>query len=305
MARDPKKRLDPPSAFPKAKSVLSLGVSYFQGPFPEKPGPGFGRVARYAWGLDYHSIITERLQLLLIDIQEILGKADGAFVAVDTKPLLERSLAQQAGLGFVGKNTLLIMPRSPSLQFHVGSWIFLAEILLTLDPSLIEATKTPLGGCGSCKKCLVACPTDAFEGPYRLRAEKCISYLTIENKGAIPLDLRSKMGDWIFGCDICQEVCPFNAAAFETRWPEFKADQGVGPWISLKEIFEMDNETKFKNRLSVTPLSRPKRRGLIRNACVVAGNSGDRSLIPALRKLAMDSEQLIAEHAAWALERLA
>lgn len=304
MSRDPAKRTHPSAAFPDARVVLTLGVSYYQGPFPEKPGPGYGRVARYAWGLDYHTVIMERLEKLLANVREILGDAGAASIAIDTKPLLERSLAEQAGLGFVGKNTLLIMPRSGSLQFHVGSWIFLAEILLNVQTEPVEKPALDAAGkCGRCNKCLTACPTDAFDGPYRLRANKCISYLTIENKGSIPIEMRAQLGDWLFGCDVCQEVCPFNARSFETRWPELKADRGVGPWVPLQEILELPVEN-FKARFGNTPLSRPKRRGLVRNACVAAGNSGDGSLAPALEKLISDPEPLVREHAAWALERL-
>ena len=302
MTREPVKRLRPSATFPEATSVLTLGVSYYQGPFPEKPGPAYGRVARYAWGLDSHTVIMERLEKLLTQVREILGDAGAAFLAVDTKPLLERSLAEQAGLGIVGKNTLLIIPRSGTARFHVGSWVFLAEILLSVGTE--APLKKQTNACGTCTKCLTSCPTNAFEGPYRLRADKCISYLTIENKGAIPLDMRPQMGDWLFGCDVCQEVCPFNARSFETRWPELKSDRGTGAWVSLKEILETTDAAAFKNRFAGTPLSRPKRRGLVRNACVAAGNSGDASLLTPLRALADDPEPLVREHAAWAVARL-
>ncbi len=314
MTRDPHKRTHPQTAFPEAKSVLTLAVSYYQEPFPKKPGPGYGRVARYAWGADYHPIILNRLQQLLPEVQRVLGSSGNAFLAVDTKPLLERSLAEQSGIGFVGKNTVLIVPRSSSHQFHVGSWIFLAEILLDIEiprPVLRTSLSTEWrgtqgearGSCGSCTKCLTSCPTDAFDGPYKLRANKCISYLTIENKEAIPTDMRDHVGDWLFGCDICQDVCPFNSRAFETRWPELKSDRGVGAWIALDELLALD-DAAFKLKFGHTPLSRPKRRGLLRNACVVAGNSGDRSLLPHLKKLTEDPEPLIREHAAWAVDKL-
>lgn len=300
MTRNRDKRTDLNILMEGAKTVMTVGVSYYQGPLPAKPGPNYGRVARYAWGLDYHPIILERLEKLISVFQNEFGLNARTVAAVDTKPVLERALAKSAGLGFVGKNTVLIVPK---IQFHVGSYVFLGEILL--DIPLEEEQKTPeLGGCGSCTKCLDACPTDAFEKPYRLNAEKCIAYLTIENKGSIPLEMREKVGDWIFGCDVCQDVCPFNARAYETRWPEFQPDRGVGPWISLKQVLQTPGPTEFKTQWGHTPLSRPKWKGLLRNACVAAGNSGDQSLLPILEPLTHNSEPLISEHALWAVEKL-
>lgn len=302
MTREPEKRLDVGRAFPDMKTVLSLGVSYFQGPVPEKPGPGFGRVARYAWGIDYHDVIPSRLQLLLKDIETILGRPVKSTTAVDTKPLLERAMAQSAGLGFVGKNTMLIAPQV-SGQFHVGSWVFLSEILLDL-PFEGVAEKNEVQGCGGCTKCLTACPTDAFDGAYKLKSEKCISYLTIENKGWIPLEMRKAIGEWVYGCDVCQDVCPFNARAKETKWPEFQAEKGVGAWMSLKEILSTKDQPDFKRKWGHTPLARAKRKGLVRNACVAAGNVGDDKLVPFLEPLLEDPEALVRGHAAWALNQL-
>ncbi len=323
MTREPAKRTQPKVTFPHAKSVLTLGVSYYRGDFPKKPGPAYGRIARYAWGEDYHNVIGERLQKLMAELENQFG-VHGETAAIDTKPLLERSLAEQSGLGFVGKNTMLIAPRSSVIDFHVGSWIFLAEILVETPLPIAFGDRPPPSGrgntgslslqregwgegkgCGACTKCLDACPTDAFEGPYRLRANKCISYLTIENKGEIPVELREKVGDWLFGCDVCQEVCPFNAREFESRWPEFEPTRGAGAWISLKEIFGLTDDGAFKLRFGKTPLARAKRRGLLRNAAVVAGNSADASLIPLLEKLTDAEDTLLAEHAQWAIRRLA
>lgn len=302
MTREPERRLDVGRAFPDMKTVLSLGVSYFQGPVPDKPGRGYGRVARYAWGIDYHEVIPIRLQILLKDIETILGRPVKSTTAVDTKPLLERAMAQSAGLGFVGKNTMLIAPHV-SGQFHVGSWVFLSEILLDV-PFEGEVGKSDAQGCGGCTKCLTSCPTDAFDGPYKLKSEKCISYLTIENKGWIPENMREAMGEWVYGCDVCQDICPFNARAKETIWPEFQPDKGVGAWMSLRDILNCPDQATFKKMWGHTPLSRAKRKGLVRNACVAAGNSGDETLVPVLDKLLNDEEPLIRGHAVWALEKL-
>ncbi len=309
MTRDVSKRLSVRDTFPGVKTVLSLGVSYYQGAVPPKPGPGYGRVARYAWGLDYHDVIQERLEKFITALPDVLGSRFNASVALDTKPLLERALAAEAGLGFIGKNTVLIMPRllsGPRAGFHVGSFVFLMEILLDIevvDPSSFALPKV-VDGCGGCTKCLTHCPTNAFDGPYKLRSDKCIAYLTIENKGSIPVDMRDKLGDWIFGCDVCQDVCPFNARAYETRWPEFLPDRGVGAWVSLEEILGVPDQKKFKEKWGRTPFSRAKRKGLIRNACVAAGNSGDKNLLQPLKFLEQDAEPVVREHAAWAIRQL-
>ena len=174
-------------------------------------------------------MIPDRLDQFLEGLSKILGNSSQVRLAVDTKPLLERALAAQAGLGFVGKNTVLIIPRTSQksrVGYHVGSFVFLTEILVDIELDAASEKMPTNVGCGGCTKCLTACPTDAFEGPYRLNSERCISYLTIENKGWIPLEIRASIGDWIFGCDICQDVCPFNARAYESRWPEFQADRG-------------------------------------------------------------------------------
>jgi epoxyqueuosine reductase len=302
MTGDPSSRLRPAERFAGARSVLTLGVSYFQGPLPEKPGKAFGRVARYAWGEDYHPLILKRLDDLIARLPDVLGAGVAATPAIDTRPLLERALARQAGLGFVGKNTVLIIPRSSSMAFHVGSFVFLAELLLDAE---VDAPGAPVAdGCGSCTKCQSVCPTGALDTPRRLDANRCIAYLTIENKGPIPPEMRAALGDWLFGCDLCQDVCPFNARAFETRWPEFRADRGVGAWVDLRSLLDVDGPT-FKRNFGATPFLRAKRRGMLRNACVVAGNSGDESLAPALETLTADAEPLARGHALWALHRLA
>jgi epoxyqueuosine reductase len=302
MTRDPHARANPASAAPHARSVLTVGVSYYQGALPPKPGAGFGRVARYAWGEDYHPLILSRLEALAARLPDVLGQPVSSYPAVDTRPLLERALARSAGLGFTGKNTVTIVPRSGAAgRFHVGSFIFLGEILLDIESD--APVERPADGCGSCRRCLDVCPTRAFDGPYRLNAGRCISYLTIENKGPIARELRAAVGDWIFGCDLCQDVCPFNARAFDTRWPELRAERGAGAWLGLDDVLRLD-AAAFKARFAETPLARSKRRGLLRNACVVAGNSGDERLAPSLEDLTADREPLARGHALWALARL-
>jgi epoxyqueuosine reductase len=302
MARSPEKRLNPDLAYPGVKSILTLAVSYYQGNFPDKPGPDFGRVARYAWGQDYHTVIAHRLENFLAALPGVLGVPVQPRVAVDTQPLLERALSSASGLGFLGKNTVLIVPQNSVGQrsgFHVGSYVFLTEILLDVR---VESDIPPsLSGCGSCSKCLTACPTKAFRGPYELDAGKCLAYLTIENKGWIPRAMRAPMQDWIFGCDVCQEVCPFNARAKEAMWPEFQPTNGVGPYLNLREILSCESDAEFKARWGATPISRPKRSGLIRNAAVVAGNLKLESLSPLLEARLSDSNPLVRGHVAWAL----
>jgi epoxyqueuosine reductase len=292
-----------------------LGVSYFQGDVPPKPGPAHERMARYTWGADYHDVIGERLRLFIERIKNILGDVN-CTLATDTKPVLERALAESAGMGFVGKNTVFIIPQGPARKsaggrddggprFHVGSWLFLAEIFIDVPLAAEAAPARVENGCGGCTNCLTACPTDAFEGPYKLNAGKCIAYLTIENKGPIPRGMRAALGDWLFGCDKCQDVCPYNARAKQTRWPELEAARGVGAWVDVKDIFSIPDQPSFKKKWGTTPLSRAKRRGLVRNACVVAGNSQDESLIPSIKNLIHDAEPLIRQHALWAYTKLA
>ncbi|MFN0118026.1 MAG: tRNA epoxyqueuosine(34) reductase QueG [Elusimicrobiota bacterium] len=307
LTRDPSARLNLSRKYSFAKSVLSVGVSYYQGPVPEKPGTGYGRVARYAWGEDYHDIIEFRLTELINKIKKEFSVKE-ALVAVDSKPLFERALARKGGMGFIGKNTVLILPQNNALfprhGFHVGSWVFIAEILLDIELGNSVENLNQQAGCGGCTKCLTACPTQAFDGAYKLDSRKCISYLTIENKGAIPIEMRKHLKDWIYGCDICQDVCPFNAQAFETRWPELKANRGVGAWLSLTQVLSIRTQSEYKEKFKGTPLLRAKRKGLLRNACVVAGNSQDEALIPILELCLKDEEPLIREHALWAIEQL-
>jgi epoxyqueuosine reductase len=275
-----------------AKSVVSLGVSYYPGDHPEN-AEGGGRVARYAWGQDYHEVIKERLFRLREELEEELGVRIKARGFTDAVPLLERSAAQHAGLGFFGRNSCLINDR-------VGSYFFIADLVVDLE---LEFDPPGVGTCGRCTRCVDRCPTGAIKAPGVVDARLCISYLTIENRGEIPRHLRQLVGDWAFGCDVCQEVCPYNKAkATRSRWPEFSEEAGAGPYLSIEEVLEIRTDEEFERRFAGTPLTRPGRAGLLRNCCVAAGNLGLEGAMPALvRCLREDVSSLVRSHAAWAL----
>ncbi|MEP7293596.1 MAG: tRNA epoxyqueuosine(34) reductase QueG, partial [Chloroflexota bacterium] len=251
--------------------------------------PSRGRIASYAWGLDYHDLITPRLERLAhsLDAQ--------AKVYVDTGAILERSHAQQAGLGFTGKNTMLIHPRR-------GSSFFIGEILTDLE---FDAYDTPGRAtmCGTCTRCLNACPTDAFPRPHVLDARRCISYLTIEHKGWIERDLRAKMGNWVYGCDVCQDVCPFQRFAPETGEADFAPRDAEHAAPRLIDLLAMD-EAGFAARFGGSAIQRIGRERLVRNACIAAGNWGSAEAIPVLERLLDDVSALVRGHAAWALGQM-
>jgi len=275
-----------------AKSVVSLGVSYYPGDHPEN-AEGGGRVARYAWGRDYHEVIKERLFGLRGELEEELGVRIKARGFADAVPLLERSAAQHAGLGFFGRNSCLINDR-------VGSYFFIADLVVDLE---LEPDAPGAGTCGRCTRCMDRCPTGAIKAPGVVDARLCISYLTIENRGEIPRHLRQLVGDWAFGCDVCQEVCPYNKAkATHSRWPEFSEEAGAGPYLSIEEVLEIRTDEEFERCFAGTPLTRPGRAGLLRNCCVAAGNLRLERAVPALgRCLREDVSSLVRSHAAWAL----
>ncbi len=295
LGRDPARRSTPKAFLPEALSLISLGVRYYQGPLPPPPDVPAGRVARYAWGGDYHAVIEERLEKFRGELARIFGPGVISRPAVDAQPLLERAFARRGGLGFVGKNTNLIRP-------GVGSYLFLADVLVNLewpaDPSLPQ-------GCGACVKCSAACPTGALDEAYVLDSGLCIAYHTIENRGDIPRHLRPKMGNWLFGCDDCQDICPFNTRVGETRWREFRAERGPGAWLALGDVLRLRTAEAWKKRFQGTSILRAKRAGLVRNACVSAANLGFvEELAPELEDcLRRDSEPVVRSHAAWALGR--
>jgi epoxyqueuosine reductase len=294
---------------PGVQTIICVGLNYFPGELPAHiaQDPSRGRISNYAWGLDYHDVMTPRLKELADWLQSETQETVKSKVYVDTGAILERDHGETAVLGFTGKNTMLINPRH-------GSFFFLGEILTTLPianrQSLIVNRQSPMPSCGSCQRCQPACPTDAFPEPYVLDARRCISYLTIELKDWIPRELRPLMGNWIYGCDVCQDVCPFNRFASATDEGGFYPGDWrleIGDWDvvapPLLEILALD-EAGFQERFAHSPIKRIKRRRLVRNACVAAGNWGNEVAVPTLINILADPEPLVRGHAAWALNRI-
>ena len=275
-----------------ARSVLMLAMNYRTA--DARPAePGQGRIARYAWGAaDYHDLIHDRLKRLIAVHQEVTPGANVRGV-VDTAPLLEREFAQLAGLGWIGKNTLL-------LNKQAGSYFFLAALLT--DQELVYDEPYLADHCGTCRACLDACPTQAFPQPYVLDATRCISYLTIELRDAIPAELRPGVGDWLFGCDICQEVCPWNHRAPLSQEEDFQPRADANP-VELAGLFSLD-DAAFRRLFRHTPLWRSRRRGILRNAAIVLGNQRALHAVEALTTGLNDPEPLVREASAWALEQI-
>jgi epoxyqueuosine reductase len=293
------RRTDPESILPGACSVICVGLNYYPGTLPEdlahapSRDPARGLISNYAWGLDYHDLMASRLEELAAFVSAEAGQAAHR-IYVDTGPVLERAYAAAAGLGFIGKNTCLIHPKA-------GSWLFLGEILT--DAKLKPTSSVTRVGCGTCRRCLDACPTGALVAPYVLDARRCISYLTIELKGSIPRELRPLMGNWIYGCDVCQQVCPWQRFARPTHERAFRAEEPGRAAPSLLELIEIDDE-QFQRRYTGTPILRIGRTRLLRNVAVALGNAGDERAVPALTKALADAEPLVREHATWALNSL-
>jgi epoxyqueuosine reductase len=255
-------------------------------------GCHIGEIARYARFSDYHDVVGERLKLLAGFVNQMGGAGARSLWYVDTGPLLERALAQRAGLGFTGKHTNLISRK-------LGNWFFLAEIITTLE---LEPDAPEKNHCGACARCLEACPTGAITAPFQLDARRCISYLTIELKGVIPVELRTAMGNRIYGCDDCLAACPWNRFARAGAIMAGHRRAGLeGP--DLLELLTLD-EAAFQRRFAGTPIPRARRRGLLRNVCVALGNVGGEEALPALQRAAAKEEPLIAEHALWAIGQI-
>jgi epoxyqueuosine reductase len=298
IGRRAEERVDPRRVLEGARSVIALGLVYDPGERPE-PGPGAFQVARYAGGDDYHDVLIDRVRALEDGLEPLAGRPVRTRGYVDTGPVLERAFAARAGLGWIGKNSCLIHPT-------LGSYLFLAVVLTDLE---LAADAPEPDHCGSCRACLDACPTDAFAEPYLLDATRCISYTTIEARGPVPEPLRAGQGDWGFGCDVCQEVCPWNTRS-RRLVPEdtagLRAKLAPRPeWVTptLRWVLGLDEEA-WRSATRGTALRRSKYRGLMRNALVAAGNSGDRELVSLVRRHAESDDTLIAEHARWALDRL-
>jgi epoxyqueuosine reductase len=290
LPRGADKRRDSRSPFPGVTSAIVVGLSYGG---REPSGP----VARYARGDDYHELMTARLEELHQWLVQELGQPIRGKAYVDTGPILERDLARRAGLGWFGKNTSLVNPR-------IGSFFFIGALLVDLD--LPADAPFESDRCGTCTRCLDACPTNAFVEPRMLDATRCISYLTIEAKGAIPIDLRDKIGELIYGCDICQDVCPWNVRfSSELREDGFRPRDVLtsDPRSLASDILEMD-DASFQREFKGSPMKRAKRRGLARNAATVLGNVGTEEDLDALQSALSDPEPLVAEHAAWAIAEI-
>lgn len=294
LPRSLERRRDLQQVLPGAQSVVVCGLNYdtAYAYSTTQNDPTRGWISRYAWGADYHNVLHDKLEQLRTYVSTLVSPTVASKLYVDTGPIVERVYAKYAGLGWFGKNTCLLNTR-------LGSWLFLGELILTIP--LTYDRPTP-DHCGTCTRCLDACPTDAILEPYVLDARRCISYLTIELKGAIPESLRPQMGQHIFGCDICQDVCPWNRKRHFTTEPALQPQpQQVYPLLA--ELASLTPEA-FTQRFRGTGLERPKRRGLLRNVCVAMGNSGNADFIPLLETLLDDVEALVREHAAWALARL-
>jgi epoxyqueuosine reductase len=293
LERSAEKRRTPERVLAGAKTVIVLAASYdLDNQKAQSEARPRGVVARYARFNDYHEVLGERLKTLTQFVNELGGAPTRSLWYVDTGPMLERDFAQRAGLGFVGKHTNLISRR-------LGNWIFLAEILTTLELAPDAPEKNH---CGSCTRCLTACPTQAITAPFQLDARKCISYLTIELKGSIPVELRTAIGNRIYGCDDCLAACPWNRFARQANLmkPHARADLAAPDLIELLQL----DDPGFKSQFAGTPMLRTKRRGVLRNVCVALGNVGDATALPALEMAAADKEPLIAEHARWAIGQI-
>lgn len=282
LARNNDRRLHPETLLPEARSLICVGLNYYQ-PEPER----LGRIAKYALGKDYHKVILKKLKALCLHMREHYGSAQRPYV--DTGPVLEKPIAAHAGLGWQGKSTIL-------LNKTEGTWLFLGTIVTTLELPTDEPAKDY---CGSCTRCADSCPTRAITGPYQLDARRCISYLTIEHKGSIPMEFRRAIGNRLFGCDECLDVCPWNKFARQTREAKF----APLPHPDVRASFTLTEE-QFNEQFAGTPIRRLGLSRWLRNACVVLGNTGTTEDLPLLKQAAAASDSLVAEHAQWAIAEI-
>ncbi len=280
---------------PDAKSVIVLGVNYYTShQSPDTSHQLIGKVARYAWGRDYHEVIRKRHEELIKKLRLLIGSGFKAKSCVDIQPLPERYAAFQAGLGFVGKHTGL-------LNKKFGPWLFLSEIITNIE---LENNLPEEGNCGTCVDCQKICPTGALDQDYKMDARLCIAYLTIEHKGVIPRELRPKIKDWIFGCDECFAICPFTSKSKESKWPELTASAGAGSHLLISDLFKHATNRDHEKTFQGTALLRTNRKQMLRNACIVLGNSHQPEAIPYLKKAMEDPSVLVRQHAAWGLGQI-
>ena len=292
IGRGAEKRCDPQKVLQGVRSVVVLALNYWQGDEGMRSRTAAttsGRIARYAWGEDYHDVMEKKLRALDRFLATTGGRQK---FYIDTGPVLERDFASEAGIGWHGKSTML-------LNRQLGTWFFLAEILTTLE---LPPDPPQVARCGSCTRCIDACPTGAITAPHELDARRCISYLTIELKGSIPLQFRPLIGDRIYGCDECLDTCPWNRFAQVAREGAFAARPAVVQ-MRLQDFLALDNE-QFREMFRGSPIKRIKRRGFLRNVCVALGNVGTKKDLPALLAATRDDEPLIVEHALWAIEQI-
>ncbi|HEX4826505.1 MAG TPA: tRNA epoxyqueuosine(34) reductase QueG [Candidatus Polarisedimenticolaceae bacterium] len=293
MKKGSEKRSDPSSLLPGCRAVVSVAMNYKEGTASEShPNSRRGRVARYAQGRDYHRVIGEKLKDLAAWLSQTSGQPARTFV--DTGPVLERAWAERSGLGWIGKNANL-------LTRDMGSWLLLGELLTAAE--LAHDAGPHQEFCGTCTACLDACPTQAIVDPGVVDAQRCISYWTIEHRGSIPADKREGLADWIFGCDVCQDVCPWNISFSKPAATGLFKRRDDLDGLDPEEILAMDEAT-FRKRYSGTPLMRAKWEGMRRNACIALGNRKDFEALPGLRRAIEDDDPVVREHAQWAIERI-
>ncbi|MDA0263681.1 MAG: tRNA epoxyqueuosine(34) reductase QueG [SAR202 cluster bacterium Casp-Chloro-G2] len=286
---------DPEALLPGARSIICLGLSYLGPGSEEPPEPGRGKIARYARVKDYHRVMKRRMKAFVRGLEEHLGETVAARWYVDDGPMLDRAAAARSGLGWFGKSTNILTPSH-------GSWVLLGQVITDLELMPDAPSKKT---CGACVRCIDDCPTGAIVAPYVVDNARCISYQTIENRGVIPVEMRPLIGDWIFGCDICQDVCPVNRRSKLPQLPIPPADAvGAAGEVDLEEILSLTEE-EFRNRFQGTSVMRAKRVGLQKNACVALGNAGNRSAAPALERAMETGEPMVRGHAAWALGKIA
>ena len=279
----------PEELLPGCKSIISVAISYYKDAEPYGDGKLRGKVARYAWGMDYHDVIKKRLKSFVADIENHIGREFRWRIFVDDGAMNDRAAAERAGIGWFGKNSNI-------LTASHGSWVFLGQIITDLA---IIPDRPNLKTCGDCELCIIKCPTGAIEAPYTINNDLCISFLTIELKGVIPRNLRPLVGDWVFGCDICQDVCPVNnnVSSSQEKYFNKRSDFDAVELLPLLSL----NEEEFRNKFKNSPIKRTKLEGLKRNVCVALGNLKDKRAVVALLGSVYDKSFVVRVHAVWAL----